>query len=65
MPRYEFDMTVTATRYVIYVVEADDKNEARKKAESGETESEDPGREVAVTDRTINSGPELLKDEEE
>jgi type II secretory pathway component PulF len=53
MPTYRFQAYETRTYDVEYVVEADTEEEAREKAEQGDTLSEETGRMTGVISRDI------------
>lgn len=53
MQRYEFIVIETRQTECRYVVEASDADTARAMAERGDTYSEDPYRDLGVTDRQV------------
>ena len=60
---YEFDMEVVVCRHEIYTVEAEDEEEARQKAERGQTKDEAFISEISVDRRTAVSEPTIVPEE--
>lgn len=65
MPLFEVEVIEKRTYLVVYRVAADDAEEARERAEEGDTESEVEIKPLDVVDRQVRHEPRPVEDKED